>query len=186
MVALRTKMCGKSVPNEIVKKELTWLVEDRFTVRCAMIKSRVIIICTRNSARSQMVEAFLRQYAGDRFKVTSAGLDPQPIHRYTIAVMREIGYNLRDHYSKSAGDWLGYYFRYIITVCAEAEQGCPIFPGISTRLYWPFEDPAAFEGTEEERLHKFREVRDQIDARVQAWLRELGYWTDKETSGMAV
>ncbi len=120
-----------------------------------------------------MAEAFLRHYAGDRFEVYSAGLEPRGINPYTIRVMEEIGYDLKDHSSKAVAQFLfREHFGYVITVCARAEANCPIFPGVPKRLSWPFDDPAAFEGSEGEKLAKFREIRDQIDAQVQAWLRE--------------
>lgn len=138
-------------------------------------KTRVLFLCTGNSARSQMAEAFLRKYGGDRFEVYSAGLDPaKGIHPLTIKVMEERGFDMQGHYAKDIAQYLGkVHFGYLITVCDRAEQNCPIFPGMGQRLHWSFEDPVAFQGTEEEKLAKFREVRDQIEARVRAWLQEL-------------
>ncbi len=140
-----------------------------------MSKIRVLFLCTGNSARSQMAEAFLRKYGGDRFEVYSAGLDPaKGIHPLTIKVMEERGFDMQGHYAKDIAQYLGkVHFGYLITVCDRAEQNCPIFPGMGQRLHWSFEDPVAFQGTEEEKLAKFREVRDQIEARVRAWLQEL-------------
>jgi arsenate reductase len=138
-----------------------------------MNKIKVLFLCTGNSARSQMAEAFLRHEAGDRFEVYSAGLRPGEIHRLTIRIMEEVGVDMCGHYSKSLHQFLGkVHFGYLITVCSNAEEECPIFPGMGIRLHWPIEDPAAFEGSEEEKLAKFRQVRDEIDARVQAWLQE--------------
>ena len=138
-----------------------------------MIQSRVLFLCTGNSARSQMAEAFLRHHGGDRFEVYSAGLEPKGIHPLTRRVMAEKGHDLAGHYSKDVFEFLGKtHFGYIITVCSNAEMRCPIFPGIARRLYWPFDDPAAFTGTEEEKLAEFRRVRDQIEARIIAWLNE--------------
>jgi arsenate reductase len=138
-------------------------------------KTKVIFLCVGNSARSQMAEAFLRKYAGSHFEVYSAGLDPRPIHPYTIEVMRELGYDLSGQYPKELKQYLGStHFGIVITLCAESEERCPTMPGVATRLYWPFEDPAAFEGTEEEKLAKFREVRDQVNEKVQAWLKSRG------------
>jgi arsenate reductase len=121
-----------------------------------------------------MAEAFLRRYGGDRFEVYSAGLEPERgIHPLTLKVMQEIGFDMQGHYAKDIREYLGkVHFGYLITVCDRAEQSCPIFPGMGVRLHWPFEDPAAFEGSEEEKLAKFREIRDQIEARVKAWLKE--------------
>jgi len=136
-----------------------------------MIKPRVLFLCTGNSARSQMAEAFLRKYAGDRFEVFSAGLEPKGMNPYTVKVMEEIGVDMSTHTSKALSLFLGKYnFGYLITVCSNAEENCPIFPGISVRLYWPFEDPAACEGDEAEKLAKFREVRDQIEAKIKDWV----------------
>jgi arsenate reductase (thioredoxin) len=135
-------------------------------------KQRVLFLCTGNSARSQMAEAFLRHYAGERFEVHSAGLDPKEIHPLTIQVMEEVGLTLTGHTSKGVNVYLGkMLFHYLITVCDKAEQNCPtLWPGINQRLHWSFDDPAAFEGTEEEQLARFREVRDQIKKTVRAWL----------------
>ena len=139
-----------------------------------MMKSKVLFLCTGNSARSQMAEAFFRKYAGERFDVFSAGLEPQGINPFARKVMEEIGFDLSGHYSKDVSEFLGTtHFGYVITLCDHAESRCPIFPGASIRLHWPFEDPAAFQGTEEQKLNKFREIRDQIRTRIESWLREL-------------
>jgi len=138
-----------------------------------MDKIRVLFLCSGNSCRSQMAEAFLRKHAGDRFEVYSAGLEPKEIHPFTRVVMAEVGYDLQGHYSKTLAEFLGkLHFGYLITVCDRAEERCPIFPGMGVRLHWPFEDPAAFVGPEYDVLRKFRQVRDQIDVRVQAWIKE--------------
>ena len=139
-----------------------------------MKKPRVLFLCTGNSARSQMAEAFLRKQAGDRFEVYSAGLEPQEINPYTLRVMQESGVDMSGQRAKSLNEYIGkLHFGYLITVCSNAEEKCPIFPGMGMRLHWPFEDPAAFEGTDEGRLEKFRQVRDQIEAKVTAWLEEV-------------
>lgn len=139
-----------------------------------MSKIKVLFLCTGNSARSQMAEALLRHYAGDLFDVFSAGLEPKGINPLTIRVMEEIGIPLEGHYAKHVREYMGkVHFGYLITVCSDAERQCPAtFPDISHRLHWAFEDPAALVGTEDEKLEKFREARDQIDRRVQAWLSE--------------
>jgi arsenate reductase (thioredoxin) len=139
-----------------------------------MTKTKVLFLCTGNSARSQMAEALLRRHAGDRFEAYSAGLEPKDIHPNTEKVMQEIGIPLTGHYSKNVREYMGkLHFGYLITVCANAEEKCPTtFPGVGQRLHWAFDDPAAFEGTDEEKLWKFREVRDQIDERIRAWLAE--------------
>lgn len=137
-----------------------------------MAKPKVLFLCTGNSARSQMAEAFLRKYAGDRYDVYSAGLEPNGINPYTRQVMTEAGLDLAGQRSKSVAEYLGKInFGYLITVCDHAEKNCPTtFLGVSNRLHWSFEDPVAFEGSEDDTLAKFREVRDQIDQRIQAWL----------------
>jgi len=140
-----------------------------------MNKAKVLFLCTGNSARSQIGEALLRKHAGDRFEVHSAGLEPKGLNPYTAWVLEEIGVDPSQHRSKSLREYLGRVnFGYLITVCSDAEKNCPIFPGVSVRLHWPFEDPAKAEGSDEEKLAKFREVRDQIDARIQVWLAEMG------------
>jgi arsenate reductase len=140
-----------------------------------MDKIRVLFLCTGNSARSQMAEAFLRRLAGDRFEVYSAGLEPnQGINPYTIRVMEEIGYDMSGHRAKGLREFLGrVHFGYMVTVCDRAEQNCPIFPGMGKRLHWGLEDPAAFEGSDEAKMAKFREVRDQIQARIAEWVATL-------------
>lgn len=136
-----------------------------------MALPRVLFLCTGNSCRSQMAEALLRKHAADRFEVYSAGLDPRPIPPLVYRVMQEVGCDLSGQRPKNVLDFLGKeYFGYVISVCANAEARCPIFPGVAYHLYWPFEDPAEATGTEEEQLAKFRQVRDQIEARLLAWL----------------
>jgi arsenate reductase (thioredoxin) len=140
-----------------------------------MKKSRVLFLCTGNSARSQMAEGLLRWHGNGYFEVFSAGLEPKGIHPLTIQVMNEMGYDMRGHRSKSMNEYIGRKdFDYLITVCSEADEKCPIFPGMGTRLHWGFEDPAAFEGTAEEKLKKFRQIRNQIDLKILEWLTELG------------
>lgn len=138
-----------------------------------MNKSKVLFLCTGNSARSQMAEAFLRQYGGDRFDVYSAGLEPSVLNPLTVQIMEEIGVDMSSHYSKSLIQYLGKeHFSYLITVCDRAEAKCPVFPGMGVRLHWGFEDPAAFQGTAADKLEKFRQVREQIRTAVQNWLNQ--------------
>lgn len=139
---------------------------------------RVLFLCIGNTARSQMAEAFLRKHAGGRFAAFSAGLKPGVINPYAERVMQEVGIDLSGQFSKSVKEYLGKMsFTYLITVCAEAEANCPTtFLGTGERLFWPFEDPAATEGTEEEKLRKFREVRDQIEKKILLWLEEKGFF----------
>jgi arsenate reductase (thioredoxin) len=134
---------------------------------------RVLFLCTHNSARSQMAEAFLRKYSGNAFEAHSAGLEPRVIHPLTLEVMREVGIDLlrEGHRSKGLDEYLmKVHVGYLITVCESAETKCPIFPGVGVREYWGFEDPSAFAGTQEESLAKFREIRDLIEARVRAFI----------------
>jgi len=120
-----------------------------------------------------MAEAFLKNYAGDQFEVYSASFELKPINPHAIDVMKELGYDLSKQHSKTLDQYLGQvHFGVVITVCDKAEKMCPTIPGVSTRLYWPFEDPSAFEGTEKETLAKFRTIRDQIHEKVKSWLKE--------------
>ncbi len=139
-----------------------------------MSKAKVLFLCTGNSARSQMAEAFLRACGGEYFDAYSAGLEPKGINPYTRRVMAELGYDLTGQSSKSVMEYLGRAnFGYLITVCGDAERNCPrTFLGISHRLHWDLEDPAAFVGSDEETLAKFRAVRDEIEKRVRAWVAE--------------
>lgn len=137
-----------------------------------MDKFKVLFLCTGNSARSQMAEAFLRKYGTERFEVYSAGMEPKGIHPLTIKVMEEAGFDLGSHSSKIVEEYLGKApFDYVIFVCDKARKDClACFPGLMQALYRPLEDPATFEGTEEERLPKFREVRDVIEGKIKEWL----------------
>jgi arsenate reductase len=137
-----------------------------------MIKAKVLFLCTGNSARSQMAEEFLRKYGGDRFEAHSAGTEPKGINPYTEHVMEELGINLSGQHSKHVKEFMGkVHFGYLLTMCDEAEESCPTtFPEIGQRLHWSFEDPSMFMGSEDERLAKFREVRNQIEQRIKSWL----------------
>jgi arsenate reductase len=125
-------------------------------------KKSVFILCTGNSARSQMAEGLLRHDAGDRFDVESAGTHPSRVRPEAIAVMREIGIDISGHRSKSVDEFAGQQFDYVLTVCDNARESCPIYPGHANRLHHRFDDPAAVEGDEEQRLAAFRRVRDEI------------------------
>jgi arsenate reductase len=127
-----------------------------------MSKQRVLILCTGNSARSQMAEGLLRHDAGDRFEVESAGTKPSRVRPEAIAVMKEVGVDLSGHRSKSVDEFREQKFDYVLTVCDNAKESCPIYPGHANRVHHSFEDPAAVEGSEEGRLAAFRAVRDQI------------------------
>lgn len=131
-------------------------------------KKRVLILCTGNSARSQMAEGLLRHDAGDRFDVFSAGTEPTRVRQEAIAVMQELGIDISDHRSKSVDAFTGQNFDHVITVCDNAKASCPVFPG-TTQIHWSFDDPAAVEGSQEHRLAAFRRIRDELRER----LREL-------------
>jgi arsenate reductase len=135
-------------------------------------KKRVLILCTGNSARSQMAEGLLRHEAGERFDVYSAGTKPGHVRDEAITAMSEIGIDISAHRSKSVDEFIGQEFDYVITVCDNANASCPVFPGATTRLHWPFEDPAAVEGSEATRLAAFRAIRDQIHERLMEFLAE--------------
>jgi arsenate reductase len=138
-------------------------------------KPKVLFLCTGNSARSQMAEAFVRHYAGDWLEPHSAGLEPKGMNPRTVRVMKEAGIDVSDQRSKSVREYMGTtHFDYLVTVCQHAEENCPTtFLGFGNKLHWGFDDPAKFQGTEQATLAKFREVRDQIDTHVKAWLAEL-------------
>jgi arsenate reductase len=141
-----------------------------------LTSTSVLFLCTGNSARSQMAEGLLRHYGGDLYRAYSAGVEPRDIHPYTRQVMKEIGIDISGQRSKGVREYMGHkHFGYLITVCSDADAKCPTtFPGVGRRLHWPFEDPAAFAGSAEATLAKFREVRDQIRGRIAAWLDEQG------------
>jgi arsenate reductase len=124
--------------------------------------ARVLILCTGNSARSQMAEGLLRHDAGDRFDVESAGTKPSRVRPEAIAVMNELGIDISGQRSKHVDEVAGTAFDYVLTVCDQAREVCPVFPAQTQRLHHAFQDPAAVEGLEEERLAVFRRVRDEI------------------------
>ena len=141
-----------------------------------MSKTRVLFMCVHNSCRSQMAEAFLRELAPDRFEAFSAGLEATTVDPLAIEAMAERGIDLSGARAKDLAEYLGkVHFGFAITVCERANRECPkTFPGMGTRLHWPFPDPAAAEGAHDERLAAYREVRDQIEARIGEWLTTLG------------
>lgn len=132
-----------------------------------MNKTRVLILCTGNSARSQMAEGLLRHIAGDRFDVESAGISQTYVRPEAIAAMTEIGIDISQHRSKSVDEFAGQNFDYIVTVCDNANETCPVFPGNAARIHRSFDDPAAVTGSDAERLAAFRTVRDQIAAAIE-------------------
>jgi arsenate reductase len=141
-----------------------------------MTKQKILFLCTGNSARSQMAEAFVRKYADDRFEAHSAGQEPKGLNPLTVKVMDEIGIDVAEQQSKGVDDYLGkMHFQYLVTVCDDADKNCPTgIPGVEHRMHWSFQDPAALHGTEEEKLAKFREVRDLIEEKITNWLAKHG------------
>lgn len=134
---------------------------------------RILVLCTGNSARSQMAEGLMRAQLGNRFEIHSAGSKPSHVRPEAIAVMKEIGIDISSHRSKHLDEFLGTEFRYVIPVCDNAAETCPVFPGVAERIHWSFEDPAAVEGDEETRLAAFRQIRDQLAERIRAFAASL-------------
>ncbi|WP_019009363.1 arsenate reductase ArsC [Deinococcus aquatilis] len=132
---------------------------------------RVLFLCTGNTARSQMAQALLEHRAGARFEVMSAGLEPGQVHPLTVTALEELGLPTGHLEAKGVKPLIAEHFHYVITVCDRAEARCPIFPNARYRLSWPFEDPAAAVGSDEERLAVFRRVREEIDAKILDWLK---------------
>ncbi|MBF0465686.1 MAG: arsenate reductase ArsC [Nitrospirae bacterium] len=141
-----------------------------------MEKIKVLFVCVHNSARSQMAEAFLKKYGGQKFDVKSAGLEPGVLNPLVVRVMKEDGFDLSGNSTKGVFDMFknGDLFNYVITVCdATKAEKCPIFPGINKRLHWGFDDPSSLEGTEEEKIAKTRVIKEEIKAKIQSWIKEI-------------
>jgi arsenate reductase (thioredoxin) len=138
-------------------------------------KLNVLVLCTGNSARSQMAEYFIKKHGANRFNAFSAGTDPKGVNPLTIAVMKEVGIDLSDARSKNLDEFLGRtQVHILVIVCGDADRKCPaVWPGVIERHFWPFEDPAAATGSEEVRLESFRRVRGQIDAKIKSWIDSL-------------
>ena len=134
---------------------------------------RVLILCTGNSARSQMAEGLLRSSGGNRFEVFSAGTKPGSVRPEAIAVMAELGIDISTHRSKHVREFEGQHFDYVITVCDNANESCPVFSGETERIHWSFPDPAAVEGSEVERLAAFRRVRDALAGTFGAFISRI-------------
>jgi len=130
------------------------------------MRMKVLFLCTGNSCRSQMAEGFLRAYGGDRYEAHSAGTKPAELNPIAVEVMSEAGIDISNQRSKNVTPYLGQHFPHVITVCDNAREHCPIFPGVCKRQHWPLPDPAQAQGSDEQRRAVFREVRDQIAARV--------------------
>ena len=135
-----------------------------------MSKERLLILCTGNSARSQMAEGLFRHEGGERFEVASAGTQPTRVRPEAIAAMQEIGIDISGHWSKSVDEFSGQDFDWVITVCDNARESCPLFPAGTQRLHWSLDDPAAIEGTEAERMRGFRRIRDELRDKIRTFL----------------
>jgi arsenate reductase len=138
-----------------------------------MEKIKVLFVCTHNAARSQIAEAFLKSIAGDKFEVYSAGLEPTTVNPLAIETIKEVGIDISGNKTKSVFDFYkqGKLFHYVISVCEEARQRCPIFPGVLTKnIHWNFEDPAGFQGTHEEKIEKMHKLREQIKFKVEEFI----------------
>lgn len=138
------------------------------------MKPKVLFLCTGNSARSQMAEGYLRSVAGERFDVMSAGIEPKGLNPFAVAAMREIGIDISDQRSKDVREFLGVPVQYVVTVCSNAREKCPVFPATVKFVHWDLDDPAAVHGTEEEKLAAFRQARNKIAAHIgnEFWLAE--------------
>jgi len=133
---------------------------------------KVLILCTHNSSRSQMAEGLLRELADGQMEVYSAGTEPSRVHPLAIKAMAERGIDISGHTSKHLSQFLDDTLDYVITVCDDANETCPVFPGAAHRIHWSFPDPSAAEGSEEERLAVYQTVRDSIEDRLKGWLAE--------------
>lgn len=134
------------------------------------MKTRVLILCTGNSARSQMAEGLLRTLGGERVEVFSAGSRPSVVNPYAIRAMRRRGIDISGQRSRHLSEYLAQPFDYVITVCDQAAETCPVFPGKAQRVHWSFPDPAAAEGSDDDILAAFERVRDDLEAKLSAWL----------------
>jgi arsenate reductase len=135
-----------------------------------MKTKRVLILCTGNSARSQMAEGLLRHDGGEQFEVESAGVISSFVRPQAIKAMEEIGIDISNHRSKSVDEFSNQEFDYVITVCDNAKESCPVFPGNTERIHWSFDDPAEAQGNEDEILAVFRRVRDEIRERLRSFI----------------
>ena len=135
---------------------------------------RLLVLCTGNSARSQMGEGLFRHEGRGAYEVASAGTKPSHVRPEAIAVMKELGIDISGHRSKSVNEFEGQSFDYVVTVCDNARANCPVFPAGTDRIHWSFEDPAAVQGGEQERLAAFRRIRDQIHERVKTFFQDRG------------
>jgi arsenate reductase (thioredoxin) len=134
---------------------------------------KIIFLCTGNSCRSQMAEGFMRNMAGDRFQVVSAGVEPTQVNPYAIKVMAEVDIDISTHQSKSVNVFLNWQFDYVITVCNHARQLCPVFPGQHQHIHWDIEDPADFRGSKQDKIKFFRKIRDEIKKKCLEFLKNF-------------
>ena len=149
-----------------------------------MAKTRVLFVCVHNSARSQMAAALLNHQFGDEFEAESAGIEPGTIHPLAVEAMRDVGINISQNTTHDVFDFYreGRRYSYVITVCDESSgERCPLFPGITKRLHWSFDDPAMFTGSERVKLEKTIEVRDKIAVQLRSWVEELSRQTKRES-----
>ncbi len=133
-------------------------------------RKKILILCTGNSARSQMAEGLLRHIAGDHFEVFSAGVAPSHVRAEAVETMSEINIDISNHRSKSVDEFAGQTFDYVLTVCDNAKESCPVFPGKTKCIHWSFDDPAAVEGTTQEKLAAFKKIRDQIAEKLRDFI----------------
>jgi arsenate reductase (thioredoxin) len=133
---------------------------------------RVLFVCTHNSARSQMAEGLLRHYAGQHFEAFSAGTEPGSLHPLAVRAMGELGIDISNQAPKSVDGFLSQDFDAVVTVCDQAKESCPVFPGAARQLHWSFEDPSRDQGSEDERLEVFRRVRDEIMVHIRQFVSE--------------
>ncbi|HZR29447.1 MAG TPA: arsenate reductase ArsC [Terriglobales bacterium] len=138
------------------------------------MKPKVLFLCTGNSARSQMAEGFLRHFAGEDFEALSAGTNPGRLNPLAVQAMAELGIDISRQFSKNVTQFLGAPIQHVVTVCDNARETCPVFPGAARFLHWSFPDPAAAQGTQEEKLAVFREIRDQIETRIKQEFCKIG------------
>jgi arsenate reductase (thioredoxin) len=133
---------------------------------------RVLVLCTGNSARSQMAEGLLRHDSGPDYEVFSAGTHPTHVRPEAVQVMREVGIDISGHRSKSVDEFAGQHFDYVITVCDNTKESCPVFPATTKRIHWSLEDPADVQGPKEQRLVEFRRIRDQLRSCLRQFAQE--------------
>ena len=134
-------------------------------------KKRILFLCTGNSCRSQMAEGFLRHLCGDKFEVYSAGVDPTLINQLSVKVMNEVGIDISGQRSKYAAEFLNQRFDYIVTVCDNAKQTCPNFPGVHEKIHWNLKDPAQAHGSDDDKIVFFRKIRDEIKQKIENFIK---------------